>query len=195
MIRDIVIDIIESTWPIVFICSVIVITIKAYDILVNKKEFIFYKEFIILTFIIYCICLFQIVTFQDVSWSTNNFVLFKEITRYDFGSSSFIRNVLGNVLLFVPLGFYYSYFLKIKNYIYILLMVLLSSLTIETTQLLIGRVFDIDDILLNVIGGTIGYLSYLVLDKLFFLKKRYICNIITIVLIVLIAIYLGGIYV
>ena len=45
-------------------------------------------------------------------------------------------------------------------------MVLIASLVIESTQLAIGRVFDVDDILLNVIGGMIGYLIYKSLDKI-----------------------------
>ena len=37
---------------------------------------------------------------------------------------------------------------------------MLVSISIETTQLLIGRIFDIDDIILNIIGGMLGYLIY-----------------------------------
>ena len=61
------------------------------------------------------------------------------------------------------------------------------SSTIETTQLLIGRVFDVDDIILNVVGGVVGFAVY----KLFsilkehlpaFLKKDMIYNIIMLIL-------------
>ena len=38
------------------------------------------------------------------------------------------------------------------------------SLSIECVQLLIGRCFDVDDILLNLVGGMIGYFVYRFLD-------------------------------
>ena len=87
--------------------------------------------------------LFHIVTFQDVTWSTSNFTPFKEIFRYTFGSRAFYKNVVGNMIMFMPYGFV-SYFISLKPYL-ILLLSLIVSITIETTQL-IGRVFDIDDI-------------------------------------------------
>mgnify|MGYP005809520945 FL=1 len=48
----------------------------------------------------------------------------------------------------------------------IVLLSLLISSTIETTQLLIGRVFDVDDIILNVIGGVIGFAIWWILSKI-----------------------------
>ena len=42
----------------------------------------------------------------------------------------------------------------------------MASLTIETTQLMIGRVFDIDDILLNIIGGILGHYLYIIILKI-----------------------------
>src|SRR5699024_1806752 len=111
---------------------------------------------ITLLFIIYVLCLFYVVTFQDVSWSTSNFTPFSEMFRYEIGSRLFIKNVLGNVILFLPYGFFAAYYLKLKKPWSILGLSILVSLTIETTQLLIGRVFDIDDIILNTIGGLFG---------------------------------------
>lgn len=43
-------------------------------------------------------------------------------------------------------------------------LVFFASVTVETTQLLIGRVFDIDDIILNIIGGIVGYGIYRLID-------------------------------
>ena len=44
---------------------------------------------------------------------------------------------------------------------FILFISLLTSLTVELVQLKIGRSFDIDDILLNVVGSIIGFLLYI----------------------------------
>ena len=45
-------------------------------------------------------------------------------------------------------------------------MVLFASVSIESTQLIIGRIFDIDDIILNIIGGMLGYGIYFILQKI-----------------------------
>ncbi|MBD9097984.1 hypothetical protein EGP98_00030, partial [bacterium] len=59
---------------------------------------------------IYILCLFQVVTFQDATYNTgNNLIPFKEIFRYSLGSRLFIKNVLGNVVMFMPYGFLCSY--------------------------------------------------------------------------------------
>ena len=59
----------------------------------------------------------------------------------------------------------------------------------------IGRSFDIDDIILNVIGGILGYLLYKFLssirDHLPSVLRSEICyNILTIILIIIFGIYL-----
>ena len=183
MLQETILNIFENSWPMIFIFSMIVISMRITDIVKNDRKVVFYKEISGLLFIVYILCLFHVVTFQDVTWSSSNFIPFKEMLRYRFASSLFFRNVLGNMLMFIPFGFFVSYFLKLKKPYSILLLSLLISSTIETTQLLIGRVFDVDDIILNVVGGVVGFAVY----KLFsilkehlpaFLKKDMIYNII-----------------
>ena len=115
--------------------------------------------------------------------------------RYAFGSKLFIKNVLGNILLFIPLGFYAKYYIKPKNMIFPSIVLLLSSITIEFTQLQIGRTFDIDDIILNVSGGLLGYLLSHLAEKLpAFTKKTWFLNIVTILIVILFVLYLLEIY-
>ena len=45
-------------------------------------------------------------------------------------------------------------------------MVFIVSLSIECVQLIIGRCFDVDDILLNLIGGMLGYFIYRILERI-----------------------------
>lgn len=165
MIRNTVLDIFGETWPTIVISMVIIISMRVLYLIKNKKPIIIYKELLALMFIIYVLCLFYVVTFQDVSWSTSNFTPLKEMFRYEFGSRLFIKNVIGNMLLFMPYGFFAAYYLKLKKPYSIIGLSLLVSVTIETTQLLIGRVFDIDDIILNICGGVFGFYIYLLLDK------------------------------
>lgn len=198
MLRNSLLEIFSETWPTIVLSTVIIVSMRIVDLIKNKKQVVLYRELLSLLFVIYVLCLFYVVTFQDVSWSTSNFIPFQEMFRYDFGSRLFIKNVLGNMLLFIPYGFFMGYYLKIKKPISILLLCLLVSGTIETTQLLIGRVFDVDDIFLNIIGGMIGFLLYKLLEDIkdllpSILKKPIIYNIIIIVLIVLVVLYLANI--
>ena len=164
LIRQSIIEILGQTWPTILISSVIAISMRLVYLIKNKQKIIFYKELLALIFIIYVLCLFYVVTFGDVSWSNSNFIPFKEIFRYDFASPLFFKNIIGNVLLFIPLGFLIAYKLNLKHFYSIILLSLYFSVCIESIQLIIGRVFDIDDILLNTIGGIIGYCLF----KLFF---------------------------
>ena len=71
--------------------------------------------------------------------------------------------------MFMPYGFFTSYFLKLDKKRIIFYLSLLVSCTIEFTQLLIGRVFDVDDIMLNVLGGLFGFYLY---RFIYFLRDR-----------------------
>lgn len=195
MIKETITDIFEYIWPMIVIVITIIASIRIFYLMSNKKKFKLYEELISLSFIIYILSLFYLVTFQDVNYGTSNFTPFKEMFRYSFGSRLFIKNVLGNILLFVPLGFYAGHFIKPKNLIFPSTVLLLSSTTIEFTQLKIGRTFDIDDIILNVAGGIIGYLLYKFSKHLpAFTKKTWFLNTVTILVIVLFILYLLQIY-
>ena len=63
-----------------------------------------------------------------------------------------------------------SLYAKLDKPFHALCLVFFAYVTVETTQLLIGRVFDIDDIILNVIGAMLGYLVYRLFD---FLKTKF----------------------
>ena len=159
--------VIDMTWPMLLISVVVVVSLRITYLIKNREHFTLYQELLTLSFIIYILCLFQIVTFQDtVSWSSNNFIPFREIFRYHIGSRLFLKNVLGNVLLFMPFGFFSSYYLKFKKPWVILGLTLVTSFSIEVIQMSIGRVFDVDDILLNIVGGYFGYLIYSVISRL-----------------------------
>ena len=187
-------EIMFGIWPSLLICCVIIISLRITYLIKNNCKFVFYKEILMLGFIMYVIALFEVVTFQDVSWSSSNFIPFKEMLRYDFGTKLFFKNVVGNMLMFIPFGFFTSYFLKLKKIYSVFLLTLLTSITIETTQLLIGRVFDIDDIILNVIGSLIGYFIFKIIYKIKFLKKELIYNIIMVIVLIMIVLYLLGVF-
>lgn len=195
LIRNSLLEILGAVWPTILISSVIAISMRTVYLIKNKQKIIFYKELLALIFIIYVLCLFYVVTFQDVGWSSSNFIPFKEMFRYSFGSKLFIKNVLGNIIMFIPYGFFVSYYLKLKKPLSAFLLILLVSSSIETTQLLIGRVFDIDDIILNVIGGMLGFFIYKFLDLINdhlpeVLKNPIVYNIIIVLCTIFMAMYM-----
>lgn len=171
--RNTIIDIFMQVFPTIVICLVIYSTLRIAYLIKNKIKFHFINETFLLVFITYVLCLFYVVTYQDVSGiGTINITPFQEIFRYEFGSSLFVKNIIGNVLMFIPYGFFVSYFLKEKRTLMILMLTLVVSATIEYTQLKIGRVFDIDDILLNLIGGMLGSFIYIGFAKIGELFKK-----------------------
>lgn len=159
--------VVNFTWPMLIISVVIMVSVRLTYIITNKTKFVLYKELLMLVFAIYILCLFQVVTFQDsMTLSGNNFIPFHEIFRYRITSRLFIKNVIGNMIMFFPFGFFISYYINPDDIKPILVLTLIASVAIEVVQLLIGRVFDIDDILLNLVGGALGYAIYNFMRKI-----------------------------
>ncbi len=180
-----VISLLKYTWPTIVMAVIIAVLLRTIDLITNKKKLIIHEELISLSFIIYILCLFYIVTFQDVSWSTHNFVPFKEILRYDIGSGIFYKNICGNMWLIVPYGIFIARYLKLKEPIVLVVIAFITSLSIEVIQFLIGRVFDVDDIILNVVGCLLGFSVYIMSEKFGsklpnFLKKNIVWDILSI---------------
>ena len=193
MLKNIFLDVFSDTWPTILIAFVIAVSLRLAYLLKGHKKIILYKELLMLIFIIYALCLFHVVTYQDVNFGTNNFIPFKEIFRYDLGTPKFIKNIIGNIIMFIPFGFFASYFLKSKKISIPLILTIILTTTIETVQYYIGRVFDIDDIILNIVGGILGYLLFITMDflqnKIPGLKNNHILNLLIIIIIVIIVIY------
>lgn len=97
-----------------------------------------------------------------------NLVPFREIRRCIYywdvlGPLNAGMNLLGNVAAFLPFGFILP-MLRISNrkWYVIVLLSFLCSFCIETLQLISMRgSFDVDDLMLNTLGGFLGYLCFL----------------------------------
>ncbi len=186
--------VVNFTWPMIIISIVIMVSFRVCYLIKNQEKIIIYKELLMLSFAIYILCLFQVVTFQDdVTWSSNNFIPFKEILRYDITSRLFIKNVIGNMLLVLPFGFFTSYYLKVEKPHLPVILTLIASTSIEIVQMSIGRVFDIDDIILNLVGGIFGFLLYSILKTIGerlpkFCHSDWFLNILSIIILIIIII-------
>ena len=125
-------------------------------------------------FYLYLIVMFYFVLFserygRETGYDTShvNLELFKEIKRFWMYRSlltpeAFITNLVGNVFAFSPFGFLLPVMTeKKRGLIKVVLGSFLFSLIIESCQYIFKvGVFDVDDFLLNTIGGLIGYIIY-----------------------------------
>ena len=111
-IRNMITGVLPDVWPVIIIITVISCSLRIGYLIKNKADFCFYKELFTLVFILYVMCLFEVVTLQDNNYGLSNFIPFKEIFRYQIGSRLFIKNIVGNILLFLPYGYFASYYLN-----------------------------------------------------------------------------------
>lgn len=71
-------------------------------------------------------------------------------------------NLFGNVVAFIPFGFFLpALFGKWQNFLLVTVEIFLFSLLVEIVQLFsFTGSFDVDDIILNTLGGFLGYIVY-----------------------------------
>ncbi len=100
-----------------------------------------------------------------------NLMPFREIYRYishvdSLGIGAVAANLLGNVVLFVPLGYFLpSFFARERLRPHFTIPICMCiSIAVEVSQFMTRTgSMDVDDVLLNTIGGIIGYLIYAIL--------------------------------
>ena len=145
-----------------------------------KKEFN-HKAVMKLLFIIYMCVLVYVVFFAEAMGRTPqdgyvyNLTPLKEIKRfmkYIWDNDALGRaarlNIYGNIIAFIPFGIYLPYTSESKlGFISTFLYTFSLSLTIELVQLItkVGSC-DVDDIILNALGGVIGYILWYIYTKL-----------------------------
>lgn len=138
-----------------------------------------HKLWVGIVFVIYLIMLVYFMFFAEVlgrsttSTSYNyNLIPFKEISRFIkysgiLGIKAVAANLLGNVIAFIPFGLFLPGMINNRfGYIGMFFLSLDLSLVIEISQLItkVGS-FDVDDLILNTIGGVIGYCIYRLIMK------------------------------
>ena len=129
-------------------------------------------------FVLYLAVLFYVVFFAEQLGRTGadygyryNLVLFSEIKRFWnyrslLGGQAVFLNLGGNIAAFIPFGFIYPMLhRRSRRFTGMVCRAFLLSLMIESVQLVtkVGS-FDVDDLLLNTVGGIIGYLIFWALN-------------------------------
>lgn len=121
----------------------------------------------IVMFILYMSFLIYL-TFFDHTYGRDIFqrrliiVPFKTIIKFLTSSYNWkivMINIAGNIAAFVPMGFLLPLaFDRLKSFSIVLIVVFLATLSIEVFQYIFAvGTSDIDDIMLNVLGGILGY--------------------------------------
>lgn len=128
-----------------------------------------------LLFIVYMIVLLYMVFFAEQFGRqvsdrvyAYNLVPFQEIRRFlgmwrhERYHMAVLVNLLGNMVVFMPFGYFVATLYQSGKHWYTsILYTFLLSLTIETMQFVfrVGS-FDVDDLILNVAGGFLGFLVF-----------------------------------
>ena len=100
-----------------------------------------------------------------------NLVLFKEIQRFwnhrDMLGWVAYANLFGNVLIFIPFGFFMPMASRYRNFFLTFVYSFGLSLLVEIFQLItkVGS-FDVDDIFLNTCGGILGFIAFVICNTI-----------------------------
>ena len=153
--------------------AVIFIVVMIIYLFIKRPEHFRWRDFLSCVWWVYVITLLLMVFQSDqpigelpvsfreriASGDSINLIPFRTIInfiRYG-GYDDTMVNILGNILIFIPFGIGVVYLsnrgVSVKRN---LIFCLLFPLFIETVQLFVGRNVDVDDVILNFIGGAIG---------------------------------------
>lgn len=153
----------QIEFAILLLCGIIMLFKK-----VEFKKILINLSFGLYLATVIAVCFFPIEIGYGGEGMANNFIPFKSIIqsvsesireKTPYG----IKTVIGNFIMLMPLGLFFEYY--VKDYRQRFLDVLLFSVSIETIQFIIGlligynyRCIDIDDVILNTLGGVISIL-------------------------------------
>lgn len=159
----------------IYIAFILIVIWAIYRILVLKKskEKNILREVTINLFFIYFLILINLTIFKmgmlQISFQNQfyiNYIPFIETIKMFqdnfMGIGNAIYNIVGNILLFVPLGFFIPLLFNKKNkVINIALYGFFISFIIEGIQLFTAfNLTDIDDIIFNTLGSVVGFLIF-----------------------------------
>ncbi len=159
---------------------------------IRRKQNNFLQLTVQASFFIYVFAVLQL---------TGYFILFKEISSHGWWDKmneriarhdrvnlepfktidiyhTFGKQIFGNFVMLLPLGIYlpllYTRLRKAYSFFPVLLICFLVSVSIELLQLATSyRSADIDDVMLNTLGGATGFLIYLLIKTIVTPKKTF----------------------
>ncbi len=147
-------------------------------IIIKREKF---RTVCFVLFIIYIVIIVYFLIFSDRIPNGErrvNLIPFTEIKRFityrgaAISNTSFMFNIVGNVVAFMPFGMLIRWARNKRTNAWIALLYSCSfTLLIETIQYITKLgVFDVDDIIMNTVGGMLGYLIYYITARIY---RRY----------------------
>lgn len=149
----------ESFFLGIFIYIVIIVLLYLF----KKRRNVSWKYIFEVIFCIYCITLLKLTGIFTLSYSLNgNF----NCSLVPFVGSSIVP-ILLNFALFFPFGFLLPLIFRSckRNGKRVVAICGLASLTIELLQLFGGRYAEVEDLLMNTLGGFSGYIIFTCIDE------------------------------
>ncbi len=179
--------------PITCIVGVVYIGIRIAYIKHQKRSIVWLDELMKLLFACYLTGLLSLVVLPANFWldffdglffgwweemgpvfSYGGFNLVPSIIKVFGGElilGSWVKTMLlGNIAMFLPFGFFIPFVTKKVNRKNVFILAVIVPITVELLQLILGRSFDIDDLICNFIGIVVGYFVALTLKGI---GKKY----------------------
>lgn len=149
----------------------------------EKRNTLTIALFVVYMLLLTGIILFKLPFYSDGSDAVRVINLIPFLGSSDENGVIVWREIIYNILLFVPLGIYICMLKSKWSFAKKVLPIIGLSLAFEVIQFVfaVGR-SDITDILDNTLGGVIGIASYALLDKIFQNKTSKIVNILALII-------------
>lgn len=145
----------------------------------RRRKRSFLRSLALYLFSGYCVSLF----YFTILWYYPDITLFPQYRflnvtpfvwvreTYDMGFRRMMEQLALNIGMYLPYGFLLPIvFRRPRTFRFHIGIVFLTTLSIESLQYIIGRSADIDDIIMNMSGGILGYLFFSAADDL--LQKK-----------------------
>ena len=158
--------------------SIPIFIVIRYLICIKTKKYNLKREILLLIFYLFLVGLFSQTIIPKYD-SNNNMIVSKvrlNLVPFKIFFDSYIElkkgniyysviSLLGNIVMFIPIGFFIKLLYKIDDK-KIVLIGFSISLFIEITQIFTGRETDIDDLILNTFGVYLGIKIFKIFKKI-----------------------------
>ncbi len=143
------------------VCTIVLLLFRLktnYSIFVRQVSFCLLMGYI---FLVFCTTIF----YREETFEKRYYL--HPLWSYSVLYNKLLAQIIMNVILFVPIGFFAGGALKKKHIWNALGFGFVLSLFIEVTQLISTRgVFNVDDIIHNTLGCVLGFLCFVLCYKL-----------------------------
>lgn len=184
-----------TKYSVIAVGLVLLIIYIIYDFIKNKRQFLI-RRIILYSFLYYCLVVIEQTTGGIIIPPKQDFV--HGMASYQFIPFHFVGEWMSgyyadgmnwrlfnsmkltffNIILLFPMGVYLALF-GMKNFKIAFIIIFLTTLTIESYQILFSyfgltnrRIFDVDDIILNSLGGMIGFFISLYTVKVLKIREK-----------------------